>query len=80
VIANSAHGFGDETAIPVIGMQPIPDLDLPRHFSVMKKTTVTNKRVVSAPDHGKLRWDAGAIPTHNFLDETDGLLAFGENA
>jgi len=80
VIAHSARGFGDEATVPVIGIQPVPDLDLTRHFSVMKKTAVTDDRFLAARDNGKLRWDAGAIPTYNFLDESDSLFAFGENA
>jgi len=80
VIAHSSRGFGDEAAIPVIGMQSVPDLDLTRHFSLMKKTAVTDDRFLAARDNGKLRWDAGAIPTYNFLDESDSLFAFGENA
>jgi len=80
VIANSARGFGDEAAIPVIGMQPIPDLDLSWQFSVMVKTTVADDRVFSLWNDGKLRGNAGAIPADNFLDESDRLFAFGENA
>jgi len=80
VIAHSARGFGDEAKVPVIGIQSVPDLDLTRHFSVMKKTAVTDDRFLATRDNGKLRWDAGAIPTYNFLDESDSLFAFGENA
>jgi len=80
VIAHSACRLGDEAAIPVIGTQPVPDLDLTRHFSVMKKTAVTDDRFLATRDNGKLRWDAGAIPTYNFLDESDSLFAFSENA
>jgi len=80
VIAHRACGFSHEAAIPVIGMQAIPDLDLPWHFSMMIKTAVTDNRVLATWDHGKLRWNAGAIPAHNFLDESDRLFAFDESA
>jgi len=80
VIAHSARGFGDETTVPVIRIQSVSDLDLTRHFSVMKKTAVTDDRFLATRDNGKLGWDAGAIPTYNFLDESDSLFAFGENA
>jgi len=80
VIANRACGFGDQAAIPVIGMQPVTDLDLPWHFSMMIETAVTDNHVLATWDHGKLRWNAGAIPGHNFLDEGDRLFGFGKNA
>jgi len=81
VIAHSARGFTNEAAIPIIGMQSVPDLDFPRHFRVLKKPAVTDNPLFTTRDNGKLRWDAGAIPTHNFLDESDSLFfAFGENA
>jgi len=80
VIAHSTRGFADEAAVPVIGMQSVPDLDLPRHFSVMKETAVTDNRVLATWDHGKLRWNAAAIPPHDFVDKSDSLFAFGENA
>ena len=80
MIADSARGFSDETAIPVIGMQPISDLDFSWQFRVMVKTTVADDRVFSFWNDGKLRRNAGAIPADNFLDESDRLLAFGENA
>jgi len=47
VIAHSARGFGDEATVPVIGTQPVPDLNLTRHFSVMKKTAVTDDRFLT---------------------------------
>jgi len=80
VIAHSARGFSDEAAIPVIGIQSVPDFDLARHFRVLKKTAVTDNPCFTARGHGKLRWDAGAIPTHNFLNESDSLFSLGENA
>jgi len=80
VLAHSARRLGNEAAIPVIGIQPVPDLNFTRHFSVMEKTAVTDDRVLATRDNGKLRWNAGMIPTYNFLDESDSLFAFGENA
>ena len=44
----------------------------------MKKTAVTDDRFLAARDNGKLRWNAGAIPAHNFLDESDRLFGFGK--
>src|SRR5882762_8654097 len=78
VIAHRACGFSHEAAIPVIGMQPVADLDLPWHFRMMIKTAVTDNRVLATRDHGKLRWNAAAIPAHNFLDESDRLFGFGK--
>jgi len=80
VIAHRTCGFSHEAAIPVIGMQAVPDLDLSWQFSMMIKTAVTDNRVLATCDHGKLRWKAVAIPIHNFLDESDRLFAFGESA
>jgi len=80
VIAHRARGFGDEAAIPVIGMQSVADLDLPRHFSMLEKTAVADNRILAPRDHGKLRWNARAIPAHHFLDKLNRLLSFGENA
>jgi hypothetical protein len=47
---------------------------------MIKETAVTDNRVLAARDYGKLRRDASAIPAHDFLNERDGLFAFGENA
>jgi len=80
VIAHSARRFADEAAIPIIRMQSVPDLDFLRHFRVLKKTAVTDNPLFTTRDHGKLRWDAGAIPSHNFLDESDCLFAFSVDA
>ena len=46
----------------------------------MKKTAVTDDRLLATQDNGKLRRDTGAIPAHHFLDEINSLLSFGENA
>jgi len=46
---------------------------------MMIKTAVTDNRVLTNPDYGKLRWNAAAFPTHNFLDESDSLFAFGKS-
>ena len=80
MIAYSARGFGDQAAIPVFGMQSVPDLDLSRHFRMMVKTAVTDNSVFATRHNGKLRWHSRAIPTHNFLDESDSLFAVGESA
>jgi len=80
MVADRARGFGDEAAVPVIGMQSVPDLDLPRHFSMMVKSTIPDHRVLIFSNHGKLRRNTGAIPLHYFLDKSNGLFAFGENA
>jgi len=80
MIAHSAGGFADEAAIPVTGMQSVPDLDLPRHFRMMVKAAVTNNSVFTAQHDRKLRRHTRAIPADDFLDESDGLLAFGVNA
>jgi hypothetical protein len=80
VIADRARSFGDEAAIPVIGMQWVADLDLPRHFSVLEKTAVTDNRIFARRDHRKLRWNARAIPAHHFLDKLNRLRSFGESA
>ena len=80
MIPHSARGFSDEPAIPVIGMQSVANLDLPRHFSVMEKTAIPDYGVLATRHDGKLRWNAGTIPAHDFRDESDGLFAFGENA
>jgi len=81
VITDGARGFSNEAAVPVIGMQSIADLDvLDGVFWVIKETAVTNDRVLAAGDDSKLRRNAGAIPANDFLDESEGLFAFSENA
>jgi len=80
VLAYSARGFSDKAAIPVIGMQSVPDLDLSRYFWMMVKTAVTDDRDLTTWHYGKRRWDRGVIPAHHFLDKSDRLLAFGINA
>jgi hypothetical protein len=47
---------------------------------MMVKTAVTDNSVFATRHNGKLRWHSRAIPTHNFLDESDSLFAFGESA
>jgi len=80
VLAYSARGFSDKAAIPVIGMQSVPDLDLSRYFWMMVKTAVTNKNVFASRHDGKLRRNTRVVPAHYFLDEINRLLAFGVNA
>jgi len=81
VVTHGPRGFGDEAAIPVIGMQSVTDFDVfDAIFRMIKETAVTDNCVPAARDDGKLRWDSGAVPAHDFLDESYGLLAFGENA
>ncbi len=80
MIADSARGFGDKAAIPVIGMQSVPDLHLSRHFRMMVKTAVTNNSIFATQNNGKLRRHTREIPAHHLLDEINRLLSFGENA
>jgi len=80
MIAHSAGGFTNEAAIPVVGMQSVPDLDLPRHFRMMVKAAVTNKNVFASRHDGKLRRNIRVVPAHYFLDEINRPLAFGVNA
>jgi len=49
-------------------------------LGMIKETAVTDYRVLGTRDDCKLRREAGAIPAHDFLDESDGLFGFGENA
>jgi hypothetical protein len=80
MIAHSARCFSDKAAIPVIRVEPVPDLDLSRHFRMMVKTAVTDDRVFATRHNGKLRRHTGAIPRHYFLDESDSLFPFAVNA
>jgi len=62
-------------------MKPIADLKVfDAVFRMIKETAVTDNRVLVARDYGKLRRDASAIPAHDFLNESDSLFAFRENA
>jgi hypothetical protein len=54
VITHSARCFRDEAAVPVIGVQSVPDFNFPRLFSVMIKTAVTDNRFFATRHHGKL--------------------------
>jgi|SRR5438046_3549677 len=81
VITDGARGFSNKAAVPIIGMQSIADLDVfDAMLWVIKETAVTNNRVLAPRDDSKLRRNAGAIPANDFLDESDGLFAFSENA
>jgi len=81
MITHSARSLGDETAVPVIWIQAIADLDVfDAIVGVIEEAAVSDNCVLAARDDGKLRWDLGAIPVSHFLDESDGLLTFGENA
>jgi len=81
VISDGARTFSNQAAVPVIGIQSIADLDVfDAMLRMMKETAVTDNRLFAPRDYGKLRRDAGAIPAHDFLNERDGLFAFGENA
>src|SRR5438132_1340982 len=81
VISHGARGFSNKAAVPVIGMESVPDLDV---FDVMlrmiKETAVTDERILVTRENGELRRDAGAIPTHDFVNESDCLFTLGKNA
>ena len=80
VIAHGARAFSDEPAVPVVGIQSVADLDVfDAMLRMIKKTAVTNNRVLAATDDGKLRRNSSAIPAYDFLDESDRLFALGEN-
>jgi len=49
-------------------------------LGMIKETAVAYDCVLAARYDCKLRWDTGAIPAHDFLNEGDGLFTFGENA
>src|SRR5207247_2112242 len=76
-----AREFSNKAAVPVIGMESVPDLDV---FDVMlrmiKETAVTDERILVTRENGELRRDAGAIPTHDFVNESDCLFTLGKNA
>jgi len=81
VITHGARGLSNEAAVPVIWMQSVADLDVfDPVLRMIEETAVTDDHALATRDDGKLRRDAGAIPAHDFLDESDGLFAFGENA
>jgi len=62
-------------------MKSIADLDVfDAMLGMVKETTIPDDGVLAARDDGKLRRDAGTVPAHDFLDESDSLFAFGENA
>ena len=48
-------------------------------LGMIKETAVTDDCALAARYDCKLRWDAGAIPAHDFLNESDSLFAFREN-
>jgi len=81
VITHGARGFSNKAAVPVIGMESVPDLDV---FDLMlrmiKETAVTDERILVTRENGELRRDAGAIPTHDFVNESDCLFTLGKNA
>jgi len=81
VITHGARGFGNEAAVPVIGMESVPDLDV---FDLMlrmiKETAVTDERILVTRDNGELRRDADAIPAYDFVNESDCLFTLDKNA
>jgi len=55
VVTDSTRGFGNEAAVPVIGVQSIADLDVfDTMLQMIKETAVTDDRVLAALDYGKL--------------------------
>src|SRR5262249_25898876 len=81
LITHGMRSFSNEAPVPVSGIKPVPDLKVfDPVLRVIKETAVTDDRVFAARDDRKLRWNAGAIPAHNFLDKSDRLFPFGENA
>src|SRR5215472_5352934 len=82
VITHRARGFRNKAAVPVTGIESVADLDVfDPVLGMIKETAVTdNHLLLAAPDDCKLRRNAGAIPAHDFLDESDGLFALGKNA
>jgi hypothetical protein len=81
VITHGARGFSNEAVVPVVGMQAIADLDVfDGMLWVVKETAVTYDHVLTARDDGKLRGNPGAIPAHDFFEESNRLFAFSENA
>jgi len=81
VITHRARGFSNETAVPVTGIESVADLDVfDPVLRMIKETAVTDNHVLAARHDGELRRNASAIPARDFLDESDGLFALGENA
>jgi hypothetical protein len=81
VITHSARGFSDKTAVPVIGIQSIADLDVfNAMLRVIKETAITDNCVLATGCDCKLRRDTRAILVHDLLNESDSLFTFGENA
>lgn len=81
VIAHGARGFSNESAVPIIRIESVADLDIfDPVLRMIKEPAVTDRRALAARDNGELRWNAGLVPAHDFFNESNGLFAFGENA
>jgi len=81
VITHGARGFSNKAAVPVIGMESVPDLDVfDLMLGMIKETAVTDERILVTRDNGELRRDADAIPAHDFVNESDCLFTLGKNA
>jgi len=56
-------------------MQSIADLDVfDAVLRMIEETAVTDNCILAARDDGKLRWDSGAIPICDLVDESDGFF------
>ena len=88
MIAHGAGGFSGESAVPIIGMQSVTNLDvLDSMFRMMEEAAVAKQREVGfshrrriARHNGELGGNFGAIPADDFFDESDRLFALRENA
>jgi len=81
VITHGVRGFSNEAAVPVIGIESVPDLDVfDLMLGMIKETAVTDERILVTQDNGELRRDADAIPAHDFVNESDCLFTLGKNA
>ncbi len=78
IIAHGASRFGGESAVPIVWMQAVANLDFLNaiHF-LMQETAISKNRVRCALDKREWERQSVALPAENFLEKR-GRLFLGE--
>src|SRR5207245_2849037 len=76
MIPYSLGRFARKSAVPIVRMKPITDLDFVCAIEMpMKETAIADQLVVSAKNNRELRRQASLIPGEKFLQHALRLLA-----
>ena len=76
MITDSLGGLARKSAVPIVRIEPITDLDFIRAVEVlMKETAISDKLVVAAKNDRKLRRQTSLVPREECLQYGLRLLA-----